>query len=82
MLNPKKFNQYMSYMSQELYRYKFSNFKFPNAKMEKEIVQSSTLKVEEILEPFELNLNFQYKLTPQPNKIGFEALKISKSIDF
>lgn len=28
------------------------------------------------------NLNFQYKLTPQPNKIGFEALKISKSIDF
>lgn len=55
MLNPKKFNQYMSYMSQELYRYKFSDFKFPNAEMEKEIVQSSTLKVEEILEPSELN---------------------------
>ena len=62
MLNPKEFNQYMSHMNQELYRYKFDDFKFPNTEMEKEIVQNSLIKVEEILDPSELNA--KSKLTP------------------
>lgn len=62
MLNPKEFNQYMSHMNQELYHYKFSNFKFPNAEMEKEIDQSSMIKVDGLLEPSELNA--KSRLTP------------------
>lgn len=60
MLNPKEFNQYMSHMNQELYRYKFSDFKFPTAEMQKEIVQSSMIKVDDILEPSELNANSRF----------------------
>lgn len=62
MLNPKEFNQYMSNMNQELFRYKFSDFKFPNAEKEKEIVQSSMIKVDGILEPSEINA--KSRLTP------------------
>lgn len=62
MLNPKEFNQYMSHMNQELYRYKFSDFKFPSVEMEKEIIQSSMIKVDGILEPSELNA--KSRLTP------------------
>lgn len=62
MLNPEEFNQYMSHMNQELFRYKFSDFKFLNAEMEKEIVQSSKIKVDGILEPSELNA--KSRLTP------------------
>lgn len=62
MLNPREFNQYMSHMNQELYRYKFGDFKFPNAEMEAEIVQSSMIKVDGILEPSELNA--KSRLTP------------------
>lgn len=62
MLNPKEFNQYMSYMNQELYRYKFSDFKFSSVEMEKEIIQSSMIKVDGILEPSELNA--KSRLTP------------------
>nr|WP_317379056.1 FRG domain-containing protein [uncultured Faecalimonas sp.] len=62
MLNPEKFNQYMSHMNQELYNYKFKDYKFPDSEMEKKIVQSSMIKVDGILEPSELNANS--KLTP------------------
>lgn len=62
MLNPKEFNQYMSHMNHELYSYKFGDFKFPNAEMEKEIIQSSMIKVDGILKPSELNA--KSKLTP------------------
>lgn len=62
MLNPEQFNKYMSHMNQELYRYKFGDFKFPDAEIEKQIIQNSKIKVEEILEPSELNE--KSKLTP------------------
>jgi hypothetical protein len=62
MLNPKEFNQYMSHMNQELYHYKFSDFKFPNSEMEKEIVQNSKIEVDGIIEPSELNA--KSRLTP------------------
>jgi hypothetical protein len=62
MLNPKEFNLYMSNMNQKLYDYKFSDSKFPNAEMEKEIVQSSKIEVDGIIEPSELNA--KSRLTP------------------
>jgi len=62
MLNPIKFNQYMSHMNQELYDYKFRDTKFPNGEMEKEIVQSSKIEVDGIIEPSELNA--KSRLTP------------------
>lgn len=62
MLNPKEFNQYMSRMNRELYRYKFSDFKFSNAEMEKEIVQNSKIEVDGIVGPSELNA--KSRLTP------------------
>lgn len=62
MLNPQEFNQYMSHMNQELYHYKFGDFKFPNAEIEKDIVQSSMIKVDGILETSELNE--KSRLTP------------------
>lgn len=62
MLNPKEFNKYMSHMNQKLYDYKFRGFKFPNAEMEKEIVQSSKIEVDGIIEPSELNA--KSRLTP------------------
>lgn len=62
MLNPKEFNQYMSHMNQELYNYKFSNYKFLDAEMGKKIVQNSKIEVDGIIEPSELNE--KSRLTP------------------
>lgn len=62
MLNPKEFNQYMSHMNKELYRYKFSDFKFFNAEKGKELVQNLKIKVDGIIEPSELNE--KSRLTP------------------
>lgn len=62
MLDPKRFNEYMSYMNQELYHYKFRNCRFPDAEIEKKIVQSSMIKADGILEPSELNA--KSRLTP------------------
>lgn len=53
MLNPKEFNRYMSHMNQELYSYKFGDFK--SFDDDNEIVQSSKIEVEGIIETSELN---------------------------
>lgn len=62
MLNPKEFNQYMSRMNRELYGYKFSDFKFSNTEKEKEIVRSSKIEVDGIIDPSELSS--KSRLTP------------------
>lgn len=60
MLNPEEFNQYMLHMNREFYSYKFSDFKFSNT--EREIVKSSKIKVDGIIDPSELNA--KSRLTP------------------
>lgn len=65
MVNPNEFNQYMSNMNQELFHYKFEdslNLKTSNSEIEREIVHSSMIKVDGILNPSELN--DKSRLTP------------------
>lgn len=74
MLNPKEFNQYMAHMNQELYKYKFGDYKFSDAELEKDIVQNSKIEVDGIIEPSELDEKL--RLTP----LAFSGPEIDQRI--